>query len=200
MERDALLDSRASVPAGLQHPSFLLTPLMTANAELDYAAYMASPEVIRVHSDGRWPVDGFTLEQAREQAGRHEADHGARRSFTFVVLDPAEKESLGCLYLNPLHDYFRRVGADQQTRNAFPETTAMTTFWVRQDHQATGLVGLLAEAVNTWLLTAWPLRSHLFRVLPGEEASLAALEQLPLQRVHPRLRDEERPYVWHRPA
>ena len=64
-EEEVVLSSSASVPAGLVHPAFVAVPLSTANVELDYAAYMASPAVIRVHSDGRWPVDEFTLEQDR---------------------------------------------------------------------------------------------------------------------------------------
>ena len=36
-------------------------PLTIDVAALDYASYMASPDVIRIHSDGRWPVDRFTL-------------------------------------------------------------------------------------------------------------------------------------------
>ena len=69
------------------------------------------------------------------------------------------------------------------------------TFWVRQDQQETGVA-----AVNTWLLTAWPLQTHLFRVLPGETASVAALEGLPLRRVPLRLPGEGRPYLWYEPV
>ena len=85
-----MLGSSASVPSGLVHPAFVAVPLTPANVELDYAAYMASPAVIRVHSDGRWPVDGFTLEDDRSQAAAHHAEHQARRAFTFLLLDPAQ--------------------------------------------------------------------------------------------------------------
>lgn len=50
------------VPEKLSTPAFVLQPLGVAEAALDYAAYMASPDVIRRHSGGRWPVDGFTLD------------------------------------------------------------------------------------------------------------------------------------------
>lgn len=200
MERGTVLDAHASVPSRLVHQSFVATPLTTDNFALDYAAYMASPDVIRVHSDGRWQVDGFTLDQDRAQVAIHEADHKAHRAFTFLLLDPAESESLGCLYVNPLLAYLRRVDADPQTLSTFPPASAMVTFWIRQDRQHVGLAAVVAEAVNTWLMTAWPLETHLFRVLPGERTSVAALERLPVERVPLQLPGEERPYIWCQPT
>ncbi|MER7475958.1 hypothetical protein, partial [Micromonospora sp. NPDC000018] len=57
-----MFDETASIPSGLHHERFVATPLTTDTAALDYASYMASPDIIRAHSDGRWPVEGFTLE------------------------------------------------------------------------------------------------------------------------------------------
>ena len=62
-----------------------LTPLTTATAALDYVSYMASPNVIQTHSDGRWPVQGFTFWEDLELVAQHEkgADKthlGTRRS------------------------------------------------------------------------------------------------------------------------
>jgi hypothetical protein len=163
---------------------------------LSYAAYMASPAVIRVHSDGRWPVDGFTLEEDRSQAAAHHAEHQARRAFTFLLLDPSQSQSLGCVYLNPLREYLRRAGADRATIDAMPEASGMVTFWIRQDQQDTGLSYAVARAISGWLATDWPLEKSLFRVLPGERSSRRALEQLQLQRVELRLPAEARPYLW----
>jgi hypothetical protein len=191
-----VLSSSASVPSGLVHPAFAAVPLSIANVELDYAAYMASPAVIRVHSDGRWPVDGFTLEEDRSQAAAHHAEHQARRAFTFLLLDPSQSQSLGCVYLNPLREYLRRAGADRATIDAMPEASGMVTFWIRQDQQDTGLSYAVARAISGWLATDWPLEKSLFRVLPGERSSRRALEQLQLQRVELRLPAEARPYLW----
>ena len=113
-----MLSSSASVPSGLAHPAFVAVPLTPANAQLDYAAYMASPAVIRMHSDGRWPVDGFTLEDDRSQAAAHHAAHQARRAFTFLLLDPSQSQALGSVYLNSLREYLRRAGADRATIDA----------------------------------------------------------------------------------
>jgi hypothetical protein len=195
-EEEVVLSSSASVPAGLVHPAFVAVPLSTANVELDYAAYMASPAVIRVHSDGRWPVDEFTLEQDRSQAAAHHAAHQARRAFTFLLLDPSQSQSLGCFYLNPLREYVRRAGASAKTLDAIPRASGMATFWIRQDLQDTGLTDVVAEAITGWLAAEWPLARSLIRILPGERSSRRALEQLRLRQVELQLTGETRPYLW----
>jgi len=194
-----LLHAGAQVPQELCHHAFLATPLTTANVALDYAAYMASPEVIRAHSAGQWPVDGFTLDHDRAQVARHQAAHEAHRAFAFLLLDPSESEALGCLYLNPLHPYLSRAGAAPEVQRTFPSETAIVTFWIHQDHQDTGLAALVAEGVNTWLQTAWPFATHLFRILPGEQSSRSAVEGLHVRRLSLRLPGEERPYLWYQP-
>ena len=195
-----MLDPDVQVPSGLQHQRFVATPLTASNATLDYASYMASPDVIRIHSSGRWPVEGFTLADDLEMIATHQADHAARRAFTFVLLAPSRVEALGCLYLNPLRDYLRRVQADPQVVEAFPPSSAMVTFWLRQDQQGTGLAQVVAEAVDDWLSNDWPFATHLFRILPEERSSRMALDRLDLLRVDLELPDEERPFLWYRPA
>lgn len=190
-----MLDPDAVVPAELVHDRFVAVPLTIGLADLDYEAYLASPDVIRVHSDGRWHVDGFTRTEDLEQVARHEFDHLARRAFTFALLTPSLTESLGCLYLNPLRDYLERVGAATDT---VPEASAIVTLWLRQDRQDADLAQAVVAAVNGWLRDDWPLALSLFRVLPDEQSSRAALEGLGLHRVHPVLPDEPRPYLWFR--
>lgn len=195
-----MLDANVPVPFELKHPRFIATPLTTEIAALDYAAYMASPDVIRLHSDGRWPVEGFTLSDDLQQVADHQADHEGHRAFTFTLLDPSRAEALGCLYLNSLREYLRRVGADQGVVDAFPPASAMVTFWLRQDQQDNGLAEAVAETVNDWLLNDWPMGRHLFRVLPDERSSRRALQRLKLLQTHLTLPGEERPYLWYQPA
>lgn len=195
-----MLDEAASIPAGLHHERFVATPLTTDTATMDYASYMASPDVIRVHSDGRWPVEGFTLEDDLQLVAQHQADHEDRRAFTYVLLAPTQDEALGCLYLNPLREYLQRAGAEPRLIDKVPSASAMVTFWLRQDQQDTGLAETVVEAVNDWLLTEWPLETYAFRVLPEERSSCSALERLNLQQTRLFLPGDARPYVWYRPA
>ncbi|HEX6516743.1 MAG TPA: GNAT family N-acetyltransferase [Nocardioidaceae bacterium] len=195
-----MFDETAAVPSGLHHERFVATPLTADTAALDYASYMASPDVIRVHSAGRWPVEGFTLADDLELVAKHQADHENRRAFTFVLLAPSLSEALGCLYVNPLREYLRRAEADRRLLDAFPPASAMVTFWLRQDQQHTGLADVVVEAVNDWLLTEWPLATHLFRVLPDERSSCAALDRLHLRRTRLSLPGDARRYVWYQPV
>lgn len=195
-----MLYDNASVPTGLQHERFVATPLTAATAALDYASYMASPDVIRVHSDGRWPVEGFTLSDDLELIAKHEDDHKNRRAFTFVLLAPSGTEALGCMYLKPLREYLLRAGADRQLVDQTPLASAMVTFWLRQDQQDTGLAGVVVEAVNNWILNEWPLSTHLFRVLPGERSSCGALDRLNLRKTRLTLPGDERAYIWYQPS
>lgn len=192
-----MLDENALIPAGLRHERFVATPLTTDTAALDYASYMASPDVIRVHSDGRWSVDGFTLEDDLELVAKHQADHEQRRAFTYVLLAPSLSEALGCLYLNPLREYLQRAQADPQFLDAVPPASAMVTFWLRQDQQDTGLADAVVQAVNDWLLTEWPLAAYAFRVLPAERSSRTALDRQSLRKTHLSLPGDSRPYIWY---
>lgn len=179
-----MLLTSAQPPQELLHDAFTATPLTAELVDLDYAAYLASPDVIRVHSDGRWPVDGFTREQDAAQTARHEADHQARTSFTFLLLDPTRSTALGCLYLNPLR-------ADDRTPRV--------TFWIRQDRQDTDLPYDVVQAVDSWLDNDWPTTGHVFRILPAERSSKAALERAGLRPVSVRQpEDETRPYLYYR--
>lgn len=195
-----MIDVDAPVPAGLHHERFIAVPLTAEVAALDYAAYMASPEVIHTHSDGRWPVSGFTPADDLELVAQHQADHESHRAFTFVLLAASQTEALGCLYLNPLRDYLRRVQADSRLIDALPADSAMVTFWLRQDQQDTGLAEAVVRAVDDWLRTDWPLTLHLFRALPDELSSRVALEHLDLKQIDLRLPNTEPPYLWYQPT
>lgn len=192
-----MLDETAPVPSGLRHEQFVATPLTTETAALDYASYMASPDVIRVHSDGRWPVEGFTFADDLKLVAQHQSDHQDRRAFTFVLLAPSLDEAVGCLYLNPLREYFQRADAGAELLDAVPPASAMVTFWLRQDQQNTGLAEVVVEAVNDWLVTGWPFATHFFRVLPDERSSCLALDRLNLRKTRLLLPGDTRPYVWY---
>lgn len=194
-----MIDRDTAVPTELQHRRFLATPLTADVAELDYASYMASPDVIRIHSDGRWPVEGFSLEEDLELVASHQADHEHHHAFAFVLLTPARAEALGCLYLNPLREYLQRVGAARELLHTVPAASAMVTFWLREDQQATSLAEDVVRAVNDWLVEDWPLSMHLFRVLCAERSSCVALDRVGLREVSMPLPGETRSYRWYAP-
>ena len=88
----------------------------------------------------------------------------------------------------------------RRTRAAFPPESASVTFWARQDQQDTTLSTAVLEAVNTWLLSDWPLRIHVSRLVPAEHRpSRSTLERLDLWRLDLELPAESRPYRWYQP-
>lgn len=192
-----MLPADAPVPQRLTAHDFTAVPLTSELAELDFEAYAASPDVIRAHSDGRWPVEGFTLADNLRLVAKHEADHDAHRAFTFTLLSPSLEVAVGCLYLNPLPAYLIRAGASDEVLAEVPAEAAMVTFWVRQDRQGGELPVAVCRAVDDWLRRDWPLRRHLFRVLPAETTSRAALEQVGLKPRALQLSQDPRPYLWY---
>ena len=123
----------------------MLEPLGPQHNEADHAAWTSSIEHIRAtpgYPDGDWPpTDGMSLAENLDDLTRHAADFAARTGFTFTVLDPADSDVIGCVYLYP------------------PEGRGdvIVQSWVRADRSS--LDTPLADAVAAWLAEAWPWRN-----------------------------------------
>lgn len=141
--------SGAFVPVGFEPPTSLVTerfrlePLGPQHNDADHAAWMSSIEHIRAtpgFPDGTWPPrDGMSLEANLADLRRHAADFAAGTGFTFTVLDPADGDVIGCVYLYP-------------TASADYDVTVQS--WVRADRA--DLDAPLAKAVDAWLAAEWP--------------------------------------------
>ena len=146
-----VMPSDAFVPVGFDPPTSLVTdqfrlePLGTQHNTADHAAWTSSIEHIRStpgYPDGNWPPrDGMTLEQNLADLRRHAGDFARRTGFTFTVLDPADGDVIGCVYLYP--------AASEQS-----EVTVQS--WVRADKADLDVP--LSDAVARWLATDWPWR------------------------------------------
>ena len=75
----------------------------------------------------------------RADLERQARDFAARTGFTYTVLDPADRDVIGCLYIYPDRD-----GAHD----------ADVTSWVRATHA--DLDAPLRAAGSAWLSEAWP--------------------------------------------
>ncbi|ACQ81294.1 twin-arginine translocation pathway signal [Beutenbergia cavernae DSM 12333] len=143
MTADPFVPDAFTPPTTLVTDSFRLEPLGPRNNAADLAAWTSSIEHIRTtpgFPDGRWPPpDGMTPEANLADLTRHAADFAARRGFTFTVLDPADGDVIGCVYLYP-------------TRSE--EFDVSVQSWVRADHAE--LDTPLADAVSAWIDADWP--------------------------------------------
>ncbi len=90
-------------PRGLAADQFLLEPLGPEHNEADHEAWSSSIEHIRAtpgYPDGRWPRP-MSLEENRADLERHARDFAARSGFTYTVLDPSDRDVIGCVYIYP---------------------------------------------------------------------------------------------------
>ena len=163
------------VPRGLVTPDVRLEPLADEHTELDHTAYVSSPLAITTHSAGRWPLEGFTVEEDRRLIAEHEREHRAGEAFAYAVLDRAGARQLGCLYVRPLTAQLDRIDAPARVRESFVAPAAMVTFWLVDPPAPRPTVEAFVAVVLPWLRDRWPLGSWVFRCLPGEEETVRAL-------------------------
>jgi len=86
-------------PRGLSAPRFVLEPLGPGHNERDYAAWTSSMEHIHAtpgFTEGKWPHE-MTLAENRADLERHKRDFAGRTGFTYTVLDPGDRDVIGCL-------------------------------------------------------------------------------------------------------
>jgi hypothetical protein len=133
-------------PSGLTEPRFVLEPLTPEHNGRDYAAWTSSMEHIHAtpgFTESRWPHE-MTLAENRADLERHQRDFAGRTGFTYTVLDPDDRDVVGCLYIYP-----RKDGPG-----------AHVTSWVRSDRAE--LDEPLADAVAAWLKADWPFERVLY--------------------------------------
>ena len=129
-------------PDGLIAEAFVLEPLGPEHNKADHAAWMSSIEHIH-ESPGfadafdddpdPWPRP-MTLEQNLSDLEQHAQDFHDRVRFTYTVLDPVDRDVIGCVYLYPSP----LDGVDVRARS-----------WVRRTHA--DLDEPLRRAVRAWL-------------------------------------------------
>jgi hypothetical protein len=128
-------------PRRLETELFVLEPLGPQHNDADYAAWTSSMDHIRStpgFPDGSWPRE-MTPEDNLGDLERHARDFEERAGFTFTVLDPADGDVIGCVYLYPADDEEHDVQASS---------------WVRASRAELDVP--LWETVTTWLGADWP--------------------------------------------
>jgi RimJ/RimL family protein N-acetyltransferase len=147
--RDALYDGGVAefvptdfdVPHGLETSEFVLEPLGPEHNEQDYDAWTSSMEHIAATPGfpwGSWPRE-MTSDKNRADLERHADDFRSRKGFTYTVLDPSDRDVIGCVYIYPLRD---------------SDDTAIVKSWVRESHAH--LDTPLWRSVSEWLESDWP--------------------------------------------
>jgi hypothetical protein len=138
---DPFVPADFDVPPRLDTPEFQLEPLGPQHNEADYAAWSSSVEHIHATpgwEESSWPRE-MTPDDNREDLEGHADDFEKRAGFTYTVLDPADGDVIGCLYIYPVRD----DSYDARVRS-----------WVRASRA--DLDATLWRTVSDWLDRDWP--------------------------------------------
>lgn len=145
-------DFEVPITAGTDR--FVLEPLDVIHNEADLAAWSSSIDHIRRtpgFPDGDWPpVSGMPSEQNRSNLGRHASDFAHRKGFTYTVLDRADRQVIGCLYIYPS----KKDGCDAEVSS-----------WVTAGRAE--LDEPLYRFVADWLDRSWPFTSVEYAARPA---------------------------------
>lgn len=169
--------ANAPVPEALKTSEFLLRPLRATDVELDYDAVISSRAELWLRSDGKWPREGFTLEENLEDLVRHEREHIERVAFTYTVMNPDETECLGCVYINPLALMLERGNASAEQMATIGDDEAWITFWVRQSRLADNLDVRVLNALLVWFKTEWAFKRVVFGARKEQERQIRLFQE-----------------------
>jgi hypothetical protein len=147
---DAVQRGAPWLPADFIHPTQVdlasghhMRHLAERDVDIDYPAVMSSqPRLWSIFGAAwGWPEPTMSYEHDQADLARHERESNAHLSFAYAVLDAAETELLGCVYVDPP----ARIGAD-----------ADICWWVVDKAVGSPLDTCLAGAVPQWITTSWP--------------------------------------------
>ena len=140
LAEDFVHPERVELPTG-HH----LRPIRESDVDIDYPAVMGSRERLWARFGGMWgwPPAGMTYEADRKDLARHEAEISAQVTFNYAVLNRAETELLGCVYIDPPGERAPE-GAD-----------ALVSWWVVDSEVGGALEQSLNTFVPSWLTERW---------------------------------------------
>ncbi|MCR9137473.1 MAG: N-acetyltransferase [Alphaproteobacteria bacterium] len=170
------------VPEGVQNDEFLLRPIGVTDAALDYEAVMESRVFLRKWEQSNWPADDFTVDENREDLRKLEQRHAARESFAYTMLNPAETQCLGCVYIfSTAATMFTRSKIRSMDGTQWPVRAAALYFWVRKIRLADGLDRRLLEVLGPWMERDWRFGNHLVITNEQFEQQVAMIENAGMQ-------------------
>ena len=122
-----------------------LRPIRESDVDIDFPAVMGSRERLwaKYGEAWGWPPATMTPEQDRDDLAHHEAEIAAHETFNYAILDEAETELLGCVYIDPPEP------------GSPTGTDAVVSWWVVDRMAGSDLDRELSEFVPRWLEQVW---------------------------------------------
>lgn len=143
----------AWLPDDFAHPTHVplldthhLRPIRASDTELDMPAVMGSQARLwSIYGEAwGWPPATMTAEQDREDLARHEAEAERHESFNYALLDTAETELVGCVYIDPPQA---------------EDSDAEISWWVRDEYVGSDVQRALDDFVPGWIARDWPFQA-----------------------------------------
>jgi len=176
------LDSHRPEPDELRTEQFVLRPITADDAERDYAALMETRELLRLWEQSTWPADDFTVEANREDLIGLETRHREGRAFTYTVVDPADTEALGCVYVFPITaNFLAKATVTPTGERRWADVDAVVYFWMRSSAMQLGLDAALLAAVRSWFREVWKTERTVFVTNEQFTQQLGLLQSTDLQ-------------------
>lgn len=131
--------------------AYHLRPITADDTEKDVAAVMGSQERLwSIYGEAwGWPPADMSAEADREDLQRHWEEVQRHESFNYALLDAAETELVGCVYVDP---------PDRD------DCDAVISWWVRDEHVGTEVEAALDAFVPAWVERDWPLSRPFYGV------------------------------------
>ena len=138
-----LVSESFKVPNQLYTGQFHFQVLGPKFSEVDYEAVMSSRKRLRhiFAENSKWPETDMSFESNKSDLVRHEKEFNSRVAFAYAVLNSAEDNYLGCIYINPTE----QVDYDCEVY-----------LWVKDTEVA--LDQALFKTVKDWLNNEWPFK------------------------------------------
>ena len=169
---------------GFTGDGFIVRPLVPADVVLDHAAVMSSREFLyHWEQDPPYPPEDFSVADNLEDLQQIDGEHRSGNRYTYTVMNVAETQVLGCIYLLPNDDrMYRAAQVTSRDGTDLSSVDATVAFWVRVSRWQDGFERVLLEAVLRWLREDWSLERPVVVTNEKLDHQIATIESLGLTR------------------
>lgn len=169
---------------GFTGEGFIVRPLTPSDVVLDYDAVMSSREFLfHWEQEPPYPSEDFSVEDNLEDLKKMYSAHRDGSRYTYTVMNAAETEALGCIYLLPNDDRMY-LTAEVTSHDGTDLSTVDATvfFWVRPSTWEGGFERVVLGAVLGWLYHDWSLERPVIITNEHLHHQIATIEGLVLKR------------------
>jgi RimJ/RimL family protein N-acetyltransferase len=169
---------------GFTGNGFIIRPLTPSDVALDYEAVMASRDFLfHWEQDPPYPSEDFSIADNLKDLEKMYSAHCDGSRYTYTVMNAAETEALGCIYLIPNEDrMYLTAEVTSHDGTELSTVDATVSFWVRPSTWNDGFERVVLGAVLDWLHHDWSLKRPVIITNEHLHHQIATIEGLGLTR------------------